>query len=51
MNERGIDFEERAVDDQPKWAEQVVKLSGQRTVPVLVHPDGRIEVGFDGEYG
>jgi hypothetical protein len=30
---------------------RVIAMSGQNTVPVLVHPDGRIEVGFEGEQG
>jgi hypothetical protein len=29
----------------------VIELSGQHTVPVFVHPDNRVEVGFEGETG
>ncbi len=51
MQERGVDFEERAVDDRREWMEIVIEVSGQNTVPVLVYPDGRVEVGFEGERG
>ena len=39
------------VDDRPDWEAEAIRLSGQYTVPVFVYPDGRIEVGWEGEYG
>jgi glutaredoxin len=47
----GILFEERVIDDSIQFQNEVETLSGQFTVPVLVHPDGRVEVGYKGEYG
>jgi len=51
LTERGVDFEEIAVDDDDALQRRVVEMSGQNTVPIFVHPDGRIEVGFEGETG
>jgi glutaredoxin len=51
LNERKVDFEEIAVDDDPALQEHVLAISRQNTVPVLVHPNGRVEVGFEGETG
>jgi len=46
-----MDFEEITVDDDPTLQKHVLAISGQNTVPVLVHPNGRVEVGFEGEIG
>jgi glutathione S-transferase len=51
LKQRGVAFEERMVDDRDDWVEEVLRISNQNTVPVFVHPDGRIEVGWEGEYG
>lgn len=51
LTERGVDFEEIEVDDDDALQRRVVEMSGQNTVPIFVHPDGRIEVGFEGETG
>ena len=51
LAKRGIDFEDRIVDDRPDWAMEVVRLSNQSSVPVIVWQDGRVEVGIDGELG
>lgn len=51
LTSRKIDFEEIAVDDDPTLQDHVVAISGQNTVPIFVHSDGRIEVGFEGETG
>ncbi len=48
---RGVQFEEIAVDDDAALQRHVIKISDQHTVPVFVHPDGRVEVGFEGETG
>ncbi|MBI2165877.1 MAG: hypothetical protein HYU29_05685 [Chloroflexi bacterium] len=44
-----VGFEERLVDDDQKFMDEALALSD--TVPVFVHPDGRVEVGFRGEVG
>ena len=44
----GAEYEEIDLSRNPEaWAE-VEKISGGRTVPVLVSPDGSIEVGYHG---
>lgn len=48
---RGVQFDEIAVDDDAALQRHVITISGQNTVPVFVHPDGRVEVGFEGETG
>lgn len=49
--ERGTSFEERVIDDREDWQNEVIAQTKQYTVPVLQHPDGTIEVGFEGETG
>jgi glutaredoxin len=51
LTQRKVDFDEIAVDDDPALQERVVAISRQNTVPIFVHPDGRVEVGFEGETG
>ena len=51
LTSRKVDFEEIAVDDDPALQQRVITMSGQNTVPVFVHPDGHVEVGFEGETG
>lgn len=51
LTQRKIDFDEIAVDDDAALQEHVVEISQQNTVPVFVHPGGRVEVGFEGETG
>jgi glutaredoxin len=51
FKQRGIEFEDRVVDDRPDWCMEVLRLSNQNTVPVIVWTDGRVEVGIDGERG
>ena len=51
LTDRRVDFEEIAVDTDPALQDYVAGISDQRTVPVFVHPDGRVEVGFEGETG
>ncbi|MBI4277184.1 MAG: glutaredoxin [Armatimonadetes bacterium] len=48
---RKVDFDEIFVDDDPGLQRKVIEMSRQNTVPVFVHPDGRVEVGFEGETG
>ena len=51
LKQRGVDFEDRIVDDRPDWAMEVVRLSDQSTAPIILWPAGRVEVGIDGELG
>ena len=39
-----IPFEERQVDDNQEWLDEARKLGDQ--VPIIVYPDGRVEVGY-----
>lgn len=48
LSERGVQFEERLVDDNAAWWKEAVALAA--TVPILVQ-DGRVEVGWEGEAG
>ena len=48
LSERGVQFEERLVDDNAAWWKEAVALAA--TVPILVR-DGRVEVGWEGEAG
>jgi glutaredoxin len=51
LRSEGIEYSERQVDEEEIWQEEVVRLTNQNTVPVFVHADGRVEVGFEGEKG
>ena len=48
LNQRGVQFEERMVDDNPRWWKEAVALAA--TVPIFVAGD-RVEVGWEGEAG
>lgn len=50
MRAQGVAFEERPVEGNPRWRADVLRLTGQRTVPVFVQGD-RVVVGFHGETG
>lgn len=47
--EQGIDFEERPVDTDQKSLDEAVKHGDM--VPVIVYPDGKIQVGYKGMIG
>lgn len=51
LHKRDAAFEERVIDDREDWQDEVIRLTNQYTVPVLIYPDGTIEVGFEGETG
>lgn len=51
LSEQGAAFEERLLDDREDWQDEVIALTNQYTVPVVRHPDGKVEVGFEGEMG
>lgn len=46
---QGIAFEERTVDESQAWLDEALRYGD--TVPIIVHPDGRVEIGFAGEVG
>ena len=48
-NGKGIEFEERTVDKNQVWLDEALVYADH--VPIAVFPDGRIEVGFEGERG
>ena len=50
LRERGVDFEEKLVDENDDLVDEIERLTGQLTVPVIVWED-RVEVGIDGEIG
>ncbi len=51
LDAQGVDYEDRVVDFEPNWQQELIKISKQDTAPVFVHPDGSIEVGWEGERG
>jgi hypothetical protein len=42
-------FIERQVDDNQNWLDEALKYAD--TVPIIIHPDGKVEIGFEGEVG
>ncbi len=44
-----IQYEERQVDKSQQWLDEALRYAD--TVPIILHPDGRVEVGFEGELG
>ncbi len=46
---QGIDFEERPVDTSQKSLDEAVKHGDM--VPVIVYPDGKVQVGYKGMIG
>ncbi len=46
---RGVAYEERRVDQSQNTLDEAL-LYGD-SVPIIVYPDGRVEVGFEGERG
>jgi glutaredoxin len=49
LNERGIEFEERSVDENEDWWEEALNYAF--TVPVILWENGDVEVGWEGEHG
>lgn len=50
MDLEGVPYEERLVDGNAAWQQDVLRLTLQRTVPVFVK-GSRVVVGFHGERG
>jgi glutaredoxin 3 len=46
MTSKGVDFDDRDVESDPKFTEEAVNKSGQRGIPVI-DIDGTIIIGFD----
>jgi hypothetical protein len=49
LREKGIVFEERQVDKSQAWLDEAIKYGD--TVPMVVYPGGRIEMGYPGMIG
>lgn len=49
LQQRGIAFEERRVDDNPDWWDEALKYAF--TVPIIIWENGDVEVGWEGEHG
>ncbi|MBI3521868.1 MAG: glutaredoxin [Chloroflexi bacterium] len=50
LAEAGTAYEDRVLDGRPDHQAEVLRLTGQRTVPVFVR-DGRVTIGLHGEKG
>ena len=48
MKARGVPFRQIDAKGDLKAREEMVRLSGGLRVPTIVHPDGKVAVGFDG---
>jgi glutaredoxin len=49
LKRKGVQYEERDVGSNQRWLDEAIRHAD--TVPIMVHPDGRVEVGFAGEMG
>ena len=45
----GIEYEERRVDQSQDTLDEALDYAD--TVPIIIHPDGKVEVGFKGMTG
>ena len=48
FRKRSVQFRQVDVQNNLTAREEMRKLSGGLRVPTIVHPDGKVEVGFDG---
>ena len=46
---QGIKYEERRVDQSQETLDEALLYAD--TVPIIIYPDGRVEVGFEGHTG
>ena len=46
---RGVTFEERVVDEDQALLDEALEYGNE--VPIVVYPDGKVEIGFEGEHG
>ncbi|HLA19728.1 MAG TPA: glutaredoxin domain-containing protein [Dehalococcoidia bacterium] len=49
LTERGVEFEERRVDESEQWWEEALKYAF--TVPVIIWGETDVEIGWEGEHG
>ncbi|MEO6196496.1 MAG: glutaredoxin [Dehalococcoidia bacterium] len=49
LRERGVDFEERRVDENAGWWEEALNYS--MAVPIIIWGEGDVELGWEGEHG
>lgn len=49
LRERGVEFEERRVDENADWWEEALNLA--LAVPIIIWDNGRVELGWEGEHG
>ena len=49
LAERGVEFEERGVDENEEWWEEALKYAF--TVPIIIWDEGDVEIGWEGEHG
>ncbi len=49
LAERGVEFEERRVDENEEWWEEALKYAF--TVPIIIWDEGDVEIGWEGEHG
>ncbi len=45
----GIEYEERRVDQSQDTLDEALDYGD--TVPIILYPDGRVEIGFEGRTG
>ena len=45
----GIVYEERRVDQKQETLDEALEYAD--TVPIIIYPDGRVEIGFKGQTG
>ncbi len=48
-SQQGLQFEERPVDRSQTWMDEALKHGGE--VPIVVYPDGSVEIGYSDEIG
>ena len=46
---QGIQYEERRVDQSQETLDEALDYGD--TVPIIIYPDGRVEIGFEGHTG
>ncbi len=49
LAERGVQFEERRVDENVDWWDEALNYA--LTVPVIIWENGDVEIGWEGEHG
>jgi len=48
-SEQNIEYQEFSVDQSQETLDEALMYGD--TVPIIVYPDGRVEIGFEGEVG